>query len=160
MTLRRQIATTIRRFPYLLYLPHMIYRFLRPKYTMGVVGILFNEAHQVLLVEHVFHAKRPWGLPGGWVDRNEDPAQAVMRELAEELQLQVAIDVLILARRTAYNHVDLAYCCTPHNTIGQLSPELLAYQWYDVDALPPLRQFHHEAILIAHAHLQESEHHP
>ena len=41
---------------------------------------------QVLLVEHVFHPYAPWGLPGGWIDRNESPSQtAVIRELQEEL---------------------------------------------------------------------------
>lgn len=53
----RSIANMLRRSPWLVAPLYSIVRFTRPKYSLGAVGVIFNEHHQVLLVEHVFHPK-------------------------------------------------------------------------------------------------------
>lgn len=140
------LARVLPRIPGLIPLSFPIYRFFRPKYSMGVVGVLFNEAGEVLLVEHVFHPRTPWGLPGGWVDNNEDPQAAVSRELREELSIQATPLIIISAEKTIYNHLDLAYLCQTQDSVGRLSYELLAYRWFPLHQLPPLVRFHREAI--------------
>lgn len=146
MRKRQQLATIIRRIPKLMLIPYYIYRFFQPKYSVGVVGIVINEQREILLVEHVFHPKLPWGLPGGWIGLNEDPSEAVVREFAEELDLTVAIDHLLLMRRTQYNHLDVAYLCQAQSNIGTVSYELLRYDWFSQDKLPSLHTFHTDAI--------------
>jgi ADP-ribose pyrophosphatase YjhB (NUDIX family) len=125
---------------------HVFIRFLQPKYTVGVVGVIFNEKGQILLVEHVFHPARPWGLPGGWIGGNEEPALAVSREFREELDLDIEVEMLLLAERSERNHLDLAYLCQQRGAIGQLNSELLDYRWFDPLDLPPLTGFHYKAI--------------
>lgn len=154
MTFRRQFATTIRRYPALFYIPNYVYRFFQTKYSLGVVGVVFNEKEEVLLVEHLFHAQLPWGLPGGWMDHNEDPADAVTREYREELGLQITIDALVATQRTGHNHLDVAFLCTAQNSVQALSSELLDYKWIAIDDLPPMRKFHYDTIIKAHAILQ------
>jgi ADP-ribose pyrophosphatase YjhB (NUDIX family) len=122
------------------------YRFIQPKYSVGVIGVVFNAEGQVLLVEHVFHPRLPWGLPGGWVGNNEDPALAVVRELREELALQVTVQRLLVLEKTEYNHLDLAFLCEAQNEVGTVSYELIGYRWHSTDTLPRLHRFHYSAI--------------
>lgn len=152
MKQRQQLATLIRRIPKLMIIPYHIYRFFQPKYSVGVVGVTINEQREVLLVEHVFHPKLSWGLPGGWIGFNEDPSQAVIREFAEELQLTIDTECLLLMKRTQYNHLDIAYLCQKQGEIGELSYELLAYDWVSQENLPRLHKFHYEAIEAAFKH--------
>jgi 8-oxo-dGTP diphosphatase len=116
---------------------------------MGAVGVLFDDRGRVLLVEHIFHPKVPWGLPGGWVARKENPADTVRREILEELSLAVDVGPMILADTPFANHVDLAYLCRTKDTIGHLSYELNDYHWFEVDELPELAKFHSQAVELA-----------
>lgn len=150
--LLKQAATLLRKYPKLMAVPYYTYRFLQPKFTVGVTGVVVNDVHEVLLVEHVFHPYHPVGLPGGWVGRNEDPAEALVRELQEELSLSVKICHVIHSQRTQYNHLDVAYLCKPTNTVGELSFELLSYQWHHFNQLPELHPFHRQAITHAMNH--------
>lgn len=130
---------------------YVFIRFLQPKFTIGVVGVLLNDQGQVLLVKHVFHPQLPWGLPGGWINRHEEPTTAVAREIMEELQLKVTNTELLYAQLgpNHRNHLDMAYLCTWENEVGQLSKELLTYGWYTIDEMPRLTKFHYKAILRA-----------
>lgn len=151
LNFRNRLALILRRFPLLVRFLYSVYRIIQPKFTIGVTGVVFNQNGQVLLVEHLFHPKIPWGLPGGWIDNNEDPAAAVQRELREELALNVTIKSLVHTEKTQYNHIDIAFLCHANNEIGSLSYELLAYRWHDTNTLPRLHKFHYDAIVQAHA---------
>lgn len=144
-----RLAAALRRVPNLLKLAYYVYRFFQPKYTIGVVGIIFNDAREVLLVEHVFHPRIPWGLPGGWVGFNEDPQTAVTRELAEELGLTVSNLQLIHVEKTQFHHLDLAFTCHANNEVNKLSVELLGYRYWSLDQLPRLHGFQYRAIMRA-----------
>jgi len=143
------LATVLKRVPRLIQAAYYVYRFFQPKYTVGVVGIIFNEARQVLLVEHVFHPRMPWGLPGGWVNFNEDPSQAVVRELREELGLFVIHKQIVYAEKTQFQHLDMAFACQVSNNVNMLSRELLSYRYWPLDQLPRLNGFQYRAIMRA-----------
>lgn len=152
MQFRQQLALLIRRIPLLMRIPYYLYRFIQPKYSIGVVGVVINEKQEVLLVEHVFHPKRPWGLPGGWIGFDENPAETASREISEELGLDVGATQLLVAEKTQYHHIDFAYLCHPmglDNDITDLSYELLGYGWFTQQTLPPLHAFHYLAIETA-----------
>jgi len=142
----RRISKILRRFPWMVAGLYIIWRMLQTKYTMGAVGIIFNNEGQILLVEHVFHPKLPWGLPGGWVSHSENPAEAVQREMQEELSLDVEVGPLLLAEFHEKYHLDLAYLCKANDAIGALSYELLSYRWFSTDDLPLIYPFQSRAI--------------
>jgi 8-oxo-dGTP pyrophosphatase MutT (NUDIX family) len=151
MAFQYHIARLVRRLPWLMQIVYHIHKFIQSKYTVGVVAVVINDAGKILLVEHVFHPYFPWGLPGGWTDRNEDPQQAIERELMEELELRVTVRQVLLCQRTKYNHLDIAFLCEPESPIGELSYELLTHRWHTPDDLPSyLYPFHQEAILKAY----------
>jgi ADP-ribose pyrophosphatase YjhB (NUDIX family) len=56
-------------------------------------GVCHDDAGRVLLVRASARSARPgtWLLPGGGIEHGEDPADAVVRELAEETGLRVEI---------------------------------------------------------------------
>ena len=154
---QQELAAFIRRIPLLFAIAYYVYRFFQPKYTVGVVGVILNEAGQVLFVEHVFHPKKPWGIPGGWIGKDEEPANAVIRGIKEELQLDVEIRRLLLLRKTQRLHLDIAFLCDPLGEVGELSYELLRYEWRHPEDAPPLHTFHRLAIEEAGRAYQEMQ---
>jgi len=150
----RRIAGLVQRHPWAARLVQRAYGLFQPRFTVGVVGLLFDSSGRVLLVEHVLHARRPWGLPGGWLARGEDPAQTVEREFFEETGLRVrAVRPVLIERAPDMRaHMDVVYLC---ELAGQsqpirLSHELMSYRWAPRDALPPLVAFHEKAIREVH----------
>ena len=146
---RRRILVFLRHFPWLFYIGHRFWRLFQAKYSVGAVGVVFNDEGKVLLVEHAFHAKYAWGLPGGWVDRHEDPAMTVRRELLEELSLDVEVGPILLVETPFRYHLDLAYLCRPLGKVGTLNYELLDYGWFDTENLPKMLSVHHRAVTRA-----------
>lgn len=153
----RQIATLVRRFPALVRLPYLVYHQTRPRYTLGVVAVIADVAGAVLLVEHVYHPRFAWGLPGGWIDADEDPAAAILRELHEELALSARVCRVAHLAKTAPNHIDIAFLCAAESPVGKLCHELLAYRWVAADELPPLKPFHARAIELARKQPRSAE---
>lgn len=74
-------------------LPKPVRRFVirraAPTWTAGAVAILERADGRWLMVSPVY--RKGWSLPGGLVDRGEDPASAVIREFTEELGLTIAV---------------------------------------------------------------------
>ncbi len=145
----RQLASFLQKSPWIVGVARLVWRFGQPKFSAGAVGVVFDQKGHVLLVEHVFHPYAPWGLPGGWVDRHENPGETVKRELCEELELDSEVGPILLVEVDFGNHLDFAYLCYARSAVGKLSSELLDYAWYPVDAMPHLHRFHYLAIQSA-----------
>ncbi|MFP4323708.1 MAG: NUDIX domain-containing protein [Anaerolineales bacterium] len=133
MRLKHILARGLRRFPFFAFLIFWLYRFSVPRFTAGVAGVLFDDQGRILLVEHVYHARHPWGLPGGWLGRDEQPDFALRREFAEETRLAVEIVAPVLVETGVFwrHHLDVGYLVRlrePGQAI-MLSHELRDYAW-------------------------------
>jgi ADP-ribose pyrophosphatase YjhB (NUDIX family) len=119
-----------------------------PRHRVGVALVAVDEADRILLVNHVFHAYAPWGLPGGWLHHGEAPGQGALRELREETGLSARLGpVLHVSRELDTNAISLAYLAYDVRGDVQLSSEILDARWFAVDQLPtPLFPFTRVAI--------------
>lgn len=142
----RRIASLLRRAPWIIGVLYPFYQLTRPRVTMGVVGVLLDDVGRVLLAEHVYHPRLPWGLPGGAINRGEDPAAALQREMREELGIEVTVGVPLLVERTYLGHVDLAFLCHGHVEPSVSSPEILDFSWYRRGDVPPITNFQRRAL--------------
>ncbi len=53
----------------------------------STAAIILNDLGQILLVQKINYADGYWNFPGGGVDGDEQPEQAILRELSEEVGL-------------------------------------------------------------------------
>jgi 8-oxo-dGTP diphosphatase len=100
-----------------------------PRISLGACAIIQDARGQVLVVRHTYRTPA-WGLPGGFVRRREDPAKALVRELQEELGVQVALGPILSAERhIRTGHLTLYYSATLLNapTVDQVELDGLRY---------------------------------
>ena len=159
MGFKRQLAGWLQHSPPLRWLLALGVRLIVPRHYVGTVGAIFNDAGQVLLIEHVFRPHFPWGLPGGWIERNESPAETIRRELEEELGLTVEIKQILLCelqggslKNPTPRGLGMVYYCRLAGPLSfdklavraQQNHEVLSIEWADpamiVHKLSPLEQ--------------------
>ncbi len=120
---------------------------LNPKMVVGVSGVILNDQREVLLLNHRFHPRHPWGLPGGWIERNECIDEAWRREVREETQLEVHVEGILLQKSTP---LSLEFILLGHLIGGEMvleANEITDARFFAADALPAgLHEDHREAI--------------
>lgn len=123
-------------------------RLVVPRQRVGVALVTFNANEEILLLRHVFHTINPWGLPGGWLGRNEAPAYGLARELREELSLDVVLGPPVhTAQEGPPPHIVMAYLGWLRPGQMNLNAEIIEARWFGLDNLPqPLWPFTERAI--------------
>lgn len=115
----------------------------------AVGGLIINERNELMMVRRARDpGKGKWGLPGGFVDRNETIEEALAREVLEETNLVIASANYLMSRPNEYVYggiespvIDLFYVCK----VESLAPFRL-----DLEELE-----HHEWTRPDRAHLDE-----
>jgi len=118
------------------------------KFLIGVDALIVNENQEVLLFKHSYRKDIPWGLPGGWLKKGENPVEAVEREIQEESGFRVRIiKPLVIDTSEKYSRVDIVY-------LGELegetrfvsSDEVVEAGFFPVDEMPKII-YHQEEII-------------
>ncbi|MBK8904906.1 MAG: NUDIX domain-containing protein [Anaerolineaceae bacterium] len=108
-----------------------------PRQRIGVGLVALNEANEVFMLRHVFHPYYQWGLPGGWLKKNEAPDVGVLRELREETGLTAVLGPAVSVHHDAATaYVGIAYVAQLNQGHLQLSHEIIEAQWFPCHALP------------------------
>ena len=116
------------------------------KFTVSVGAIVVNDNNEVLLLDHVLRPASGWGIPGGFIDANEQPIDAVRRELVEEINLEIE-NVEIFRIRTIGQHIEILF--SAHATaLGKVrSFEIKELRWFDYKDLPKQISSVHKQII-------------
>ena len=110
---------------------------------VDVRGGIFEDG-RVLLVRERSDGK--WTLPGGWVDINDSPSGAVVREILEEsgyharaVKLAALVEKLRHPHPPGLHHIyKLFFLCERTGGAPTVSSETDAVQFFPVQALPEL----------------------
>lgn len=108
------------------------------RFLAGVVGVVRNDAGEVLLFSHTYR-QSPWGLPGGWMQGGETPLEGFEREVREESGLRVSADRIALVGVTR-DRPKFEFVVTGRVDGGAFAPtaEVSAMMWARPDGLPPI----------------------
>lgn len=130
------------------------YKYPRPMVTVDVVAVAPGRAgSKVLLVERgVEPFKGRWGLPGGFIDLDEELSKSAAREMREETGIDAAGLEQIAAfgavgRDPRGRTITVAFLtrldeCTP----PRAGSDAANARWHELDDLPPLA-FDHDTIV-------------
>jgi len=125
-------------------------------------GFVFNENDEILMIKH--KKLGVWLPPGGHIDENELPCEAVLREILEETgvkakvitaaqdtgvpacayELPLPMEILLedIEGTGLHNHIDMIYLCLAENSI--LKPqenEVDGIGWFAPAAIMGLNTF-------------------
>lgn len=111
-----------------------------------VVHALVERDGALLLVRRAPHLSEggKWGLPGGFLDRDERVADGVLRELREETGWAGVVQRLLRINsrpdrpREDRQNVAFEFIITPLKQVGEPDHESTAVEWVPLDRLPPL----------------------
>lgn len=114
---------------------HLLTRAVAPSYTVGAVAVI--EWEGLVLALRQTH-RTGLSLPGGHVNRGEEPSEAVVREVFEETGLRVSAgDIFATTFDPQLQVIDVIFrvrCDREPNV--QLASEATGFEWIDPDHWP------------------------
>jgi 8-oxo-dGTP diphosphatase len=122
-----------------------------------VVHAIVEREGAVLLVKRAPHLGEggKWGLPGGFLDRDENLEQAVLRELREETGWRGEVRGLLRVnsrpdrpRDRGQQNVAFDFLVAALERVGEPDHEQTAVDWVPLDRLPPLAFDHGESVAL------------
>jgi ADP-ribose pyrophosphatase YjhB (NUDIX family) len=109
------------------------------RFTVTAGAVVLDGAGRVLLLQHTFRKGSGWGIPGGFIERGEQPEEAIRRELREETGVEID-GVRLIAARTLKRPRQVELLYVAHVRDGArpraVSVEIKRAEWFTPDALP------------------------
>lgn len=130
--------------PFLKYLykiavwPVLFYWFLfRPKLS-GVKCIVQKDG-KILMIRNTY-GKGRWTFPGGGIEKNETPEQAAIREVREEVGIEIKslqhMGEFMSTAQYKEDHVSVFFATTQTKKITLQEDEIRDFKWVDPNTLP------------------------
>ncbi len=107
------------------------------RFTVTAGAIILDDEGKVLLLDHVFRPDSGWGLPGGFLNKAEQPESALRRELHEEIGVDLE-DVEMLFARTLplQRQLEIYFKARAIGVPEPHSFEIRKAEWFPLDGLP------------------------
>lgn len=121
-----------------------VVRTVAPSYTLGAIALIERDDGRVLLCRQSY--RNQWGLPGGLAGRGESPEETVVREVREEVGLDVdLVGEGVVVLDLIPQRIDIVYRARPiggdvPEHIVPTSPEVTAAEWFCHDGLPDIQR--------------------
>jgi 8-oxo-dGTP diphosphatase len=113
-------------------------RLFEPRFTVTAGAVITDERGRVLLLNHVFRAGSGWGIPGGFIEKGEQPEEALRRELREEVGLEIDQAEIALVRNLKKpRQVEIIFRCRARGSPMRRSIEIKSAEWFALNELPP-----------------------
>jgi 8-oxo-dGTP diphosphatase len=118
------------------------------KFVVGTAVLIQNDRGEILLFKHFYRKDVPWGFPGGYMMRGENPDQAIQRELREESNLNVKnLQLIEVIQSQEMRRMELLFT---GELIGEVdfipSLEVTKARFFPIDQLPDLIPEHQAMI--------------
>ena len=114
----------------------VIVRVTQAKFTASAAVVIVNSEGRVLLLDHRIRPKSGWGLPGGFLEHGEQPAECIRREILEETGLELS-QLVLLRVRTVRHHIEVLFFARSDGTPRIVSDEIKGFEWFAAEELPP-----------------------
>lgn len=112
-------------------------RLTNTRFTVTAGAVILNDEGKVLLLKHVFRAGTGWGIPGGFINRSEQPIDALRRELREEIGLEIDEVEIFWARSFSRpRQIELLFRARAKGHAKPQSIEIERASWFHVNDLP------------------------
>lgn len=107
------------------------------RFTASAAGIIMNSSGRVLLLKHRFRSGSGWGIPGGFIEADEQPEAALRRELREEIGLELPTAELFRVRTLKnLRQIEIIFLSETEAAVKTLSDEIEDSGWFTPDSLP------------------------
>jgi len=124
----------------------MVVRALTPSFHVGALCVIERADGALLLLRQSYRRQEAWGFPGGLLKKGEQPADAVRREVREELGVEVEVeDAPMVVVDARHRRVDVVYKGrlpgddpSPPTPPTPSSPEIVEVRWFPPNQLPIL----------------------
>ena len=113
----------------------LLVRLTQKKFTASAGAVVLDPEGRILLLEHIFRPASGWGIPGGFIEPGEDPAEAVRREVREETGVEIS-EISFHAVRNRGTHMEFIYAANASGGGEILSDEIISLGWFPPDSLP------------------------
>jgi 8-oxo-dGTP pyrophosphatase MutT (NUDIX family) len=135
---KRLLLRVWRDVPFPSWMRQLFLRVLNPSFMVGAMALIQDDQGRILILEHTYRRKWPWGLPGGWFKLAESPERGLAREVLEETGLHVRVDGLLGAEFWGSSQLDLLFRCTVESGTYRSSDETGLHRWVMPEELPEL----------------------
>ena len=107
------------------------------RFTATAGAMIFDDQGRVLLLEHAFRSDSAWGLPGGFLNKGEQPEAALRRELREEIGIEIEdVEIVLVRTLSIPGQIEIYFRA---RAIGEPEPcsfEIKGAGWFSIDDLP------------------------
>src|SRR5262249_40816793 len=107
------------------------------RFTVTVGAVVIDSRKRVLLLHHRFRPGSGWGIPGGFIHPQEQPEEAIRREMREEIGLEIeSASIAFVRTLQKYRQVEIIFYCIPKGIPLPQGFEIKRAEWFDLNSLP------------------------